>query len=430
MKRFTIIMIILLSGNYLFGQMTKIDTSFFSQALGEEKMVDVLLPPGYFTNSNIYYPVIYYLHGWGGDQNTVNEMISITGGLISSGTIDEVIIVGADNSPEPFNGSMYVNSVTWGNYEDYMVNDLVTWVETSFRTVPQKKYRALIGQSMGAYGAFRYGILHKEKFRALVAHAGVLTFDKDIYINTSRQNVLQESQPGPPYTYSFSTGGFTAGTFLFCGAFSPNPNSTQYYINPQIVDFPYDENGDYIDSVYAKFQQNDILGNFIHQLSAEDSVGIFFGCGTADGYLVYPAHLAMKDTLDTLGIPYEYYSHNGGHAWPNGFKENGLVFLDSIMGPPILSLEEEVNCQFEFSVYPNPFENTVTLKFKRPLSKDDGIRIFNLTGNVVKMIQLFSYKSKSEIMLNMEEFPSGIYFISLHSMEGIITKKIIKVAGR
>ena len=76
MKKFTLISSSLLTTIVLCGQFNKIDTSFFSEALQETKMVDVYFPPGYDENPDWCYPVIYYLHGWTGDQNTMGEMLS------------------------------------------------------------------------------------------------------------------------------------------------------------------------------------------------------------------------------------------------------------------------------------------------------------------------------------------------------------------
>jgi enterochelin esterase-like enzyme len=94
MKKLTIITAVILTANLLFGQINKIDTSFYSEALGEEKMVDVYFPPDYDENPDLYYPVIYYLHGWTGDQNSMGTMLSWLQSLINNGTIDPVIMVG------------------------------------------------------------------------------------------------------------------------------------------------------------------------------------------------------------------------------------------------------------------------------------------------------------------------------------------------
>ena len=431
MKKLTLIAAILLTANMLFGQYNKIDTSFCSEALGEEKMVDVYFPPGYDENPNLYYPVIYYLHAWGGDQNTMNEMLSVAQSLIESGTIDPVIIVGADNSPDPFNGSMYVNSIIWGDYENYMVNDLISWVESSFRAMPSRDYRGLMGHSMGAYGSFRYGILYKDKFRALAAHAGQITFDTDLWLEPARQKVIDENPSGPPYFYNYSFGSFTGGTFLLSGAFSPDTNSPQNYINPQIVDFLLDENANFIDSVVTKYQQNDILLNYIHQLSDEDSLGIYFGCGTNDQFLLYPSHLALKDTLDALGLPYEFYSHTGGHVMPGAFKQRALTFLDSIMSPPHITGFRENLVQsnhIDLYIFPNPVENIANVKITMRQPADAIIGIFDLTGSMVKpTIRKRLKPGIQQIKINTEELPVGIYFIRLQTDKGISTKKIIKL---
>lgn len=336
MKKLTLITAIILIANLLFAQYNKIDTSFYSEALQETKMVDVYFPPGYDENPDNYYPVIYYLHAWFGNQNTMgSEMIAITQSMINDGIIDPVILVGADNSPEPFDGSMYANSLLWGNYEEYMVDDLVNWVESSFRAIPEKDYRALLGHSMGGYGAFRYGILHKDKFRVLAATSSAIINLTDDYLEYSRQKIMQQNLPGPPFYYDYNnTGGSTMGIFLFCGAFAPNYNTSQTYINPQIVEFVMDDNGDYIDTIVDKIRNNSI-DHLIHQLSPVDSVGILFGCGSAD-VSIYPSHLAFMDTLDLLGLPYEFYDHTGGHIMPYSFKERALIFMDSLMMPPVL----------------------------------------------------------------------------------------------
>jgi S-formylglutathione hydrolase FrmB len=167
-------------------------------------------------------------------------MLPVIDSLVRKGIINPMIVVIADNSCEPFNGSQYVNSILWGNYEDFMTIDLIAWVDSSFRTIPERNGRALMGQSMGAYGSFRYGILHKDKYRALAAHAGPVDFFDSIFMETIHTNVLKENQPGPPYFYDYeNTGIWTRMTFLGWGAWAPNFNSPQKYINPPIVEFPY-----------------------------------------------------------------------------------------------------------------------------------------------------------------------------------------------
>jgi S-formylglutathione hydrolase FrmB len=227
-----------------------------------------------------------------------------------------------------------MNSILWGNYEDFMTTDLIAWVGSSFRTIPERNGRALMGQSMGAYGSFRYGILHKDKYRALAAHAGVVNSSDSTFQDSLMKNVIKENQPGPPYFFDFENSGFwTKAFFSGAGAYAPNLNTPQNHINPQIVEFAFDEHGITVDTIAAKyFAQN--IAQFIHHLSPEDEVGIFFGCGSNDRLDLYPMNIAFKNTLDSLGLPYEFFDHDGDHGMPPGFKQQALIFLDSLMVHP------------------------------------------------------------------------------------------------
>ena len=400
------------------------DTSFYSEALQEEKMVDVYFPSGYDDHPNLHYPVIYYLHGWGGDQNFMSRIVSTTNNLIKNGIIEPVIIVGADNSPEPFDGSCYINSTIWGNYEDYMTEDLIAWVEASFRTVPDRKYRGLIGNSMGGSGAFRYGILHKDKFRALASHAasGLVA---NIQLEQFKQQIILEHPDGPPYFYDYNSDGpFTKGVFLFSAALVPNANTPQTYINPPIVEFLFDENATIIDSILAKWTEFD-LSHLIHQLSVTDSVGIYFACGIDDDFLLHPSHLAFRDTLDVLGLPYEFYSHNGNHTMPSAFKIRALTFLDSLLMPPILiddiHQESYNKSKLQICIFPNPTNNKLNIKSLEN-SVISLIEIFNIQGGLLKTQSL----ENKQYTMDMGDLPSGVYIVSIHTNKGNIMKKLIK----
>ena len=197
MKKLTLITTLLLATNILFAQYNKIDTSFYSESLSADMLVDVYLPPGYDEHPDWYYSVIYCLPAWGSDQNEMGtHYLASLQSYINQSLINPVIMVCPNNNPLPFQGNMYVNSSLWGNYEDYNTNDLVNWIEDTYRAKPNdRNARGLIGQSMGAYGAFRYGILHKDKFRALAAHAGIVTINKDLWLESARQKVILE-HPG------------------------------------------------------------------------------------------------------------------------------------------------------------------------------------------------------------------------------------------
>lgn len=125
------------------------DEYFESYVLKRKISYAVLLPEGYDTSS-VTYPVIYLLHGFGDDRSAwynggnIKHYIDYYRELIG-----DVILV----MPEAGN-SYWVNRYN-GQYPvmDMLVNELTNVIDTSFRTIKNKNARAVMGYSMGGYGA-------------------------------------------------------------------------------------------------------------------------------------------------------------------------------------------------------------------------------------------------------------------------------------
>nr|NQU91847.1 T9SS type A sorting domain-containing protein [Bacteroidota bacterium] len=328
MKKITLLLANLFVASMLFGQINIVDDSFYSDALGQEMMVDVYLPPGYEINPDQYYPVVYYLHGYGGNQNNLIYYAPIAYTLMLNGSIDPFLIVCPNNAAGPFGGTMYMDSPLWGDFATYNFTEVVDYIESNYRALSNKNKRALMGQSMGACGCFENGPANKDKFRAIAAHGYPGVFEAIIY--DWQAALINEQILEPPYFYNFYAGGiFTQLAFLFSGAFAPNLYSSQTWINPAIVDFICDDQGEIIDSVLSKWLEHS--GNkLVQELSQEDDFGILFGCGENDELLLYPGAVALKDSLDAYGISSQFFSHSGGHTMPVSFMTEAYIFLDSI----------------------------------------------------------------------------------------------------
>ena len=80
-------------------------------------------------------------------------------------TSREMILV-MPNAQTVYQGSMYSNSVTTGNWESYITQDLVSYVDTRYRTIPQRGSRGLAGHSMGGYGTIRIAMKSRTYFQA------------------------------------------------------------------------------------------------------------------------------------------------------------------------------------------------------------------------------------------------------------------------
>jgi enterochelin esterase-like enzyme len=133
-----------------------------------ERDVFVFLPPSYADEPTRHYPAVYALHGYsiGAEQWTHEIRVPQTlEGAFAQGA-KEVIVVLPD-SKTVHNGSMYSSSVTTGDFEQFIVHDVVGYIDSHYRTIPDRMSRGLVGHSMGGYGTTRLGMKHPEVFGSL-----------------------------------------------------------------------------------------------------------------------------------------------------------------------------------------------------------------------------------------------------------------------
>lgn len=158
----------------------------------EVRWVFVYTPPRYsdVEEARTKYPVLFLLHGYGGNETTFRDVYNLkemADDLINRGEVRPMIIVMPDGSNQ-LGGSFYSNSVVQpanlpytGHYQDYIVDDLLTFVDTTFRVIFNKSgqqilrdttykwNRAISGHSMGGYGAFKIALDYDSVFSSVSA---------------------------------------------------------------------------------------------------------------------------------------------------------------------------------------------------------------------------------------------------------------------
>ncbi len=169
--------------------------TIWSQALGIRKRLVVYLPPSYGLpqSAGRRYPVAVYLHGAFGsevDWTAQGRIAQITDSLVARG-MREMIIVMPDGDDGWWTTWHGLNDVTtcrrtprnenaddycvpWPKYDDYVVHDVLTRTDSLYRTVPQRASRAIVGLSMGGYGAISIAARNPSVFAAAASHSGVL----------------------------------------------------------------------------------------------------------------------------------------------------------------------------------------------------------------------------------------------------------------
>lgn len=221
------------------------------------RRITVYTPAGYEASGSKKYPVLYLLHGMGGDEEAwinLGRTAQIMDNLIAQGKAVPMIVVmpngNVSQSAAPgesdkgfYKPTMQLPNTMDGKYEETFM-DIVKFVESNYRVINKKEGRAIAGLSMGGYHS-----LHISRYF--------------------------------PNTFDY--------VGLFSAAIMPNEKETS--------------------KVYADFDKT---------LEAQKNNGYklyWIGIGKTDFLYKYNAELRAK--MDLIKMPYEYRESEGGHIWVN-----------------------------------------------------------------------------------------------------------------
>lgn len=221
-----------------------------------DRRITIYTPPGYEDGSD-QYPVLYLLHGMGGDEEAwiaLGRTAQIMDNLIARGEAVPMIVVmpngnvSQEAAPGESSLGLYQPSFRLPNTMDGVMEetfvDIIQFVEENYRVVPEKESRAIAGLSMGGF-------------------------------------------------HSLHTSRYHADTFEYVGLFSPaimpNENVTS--------------------TVYENLN-----GTLMQQM--ENGYSLYWiAIGKTD--FLFQQVVNYRERLDEIGMTYEYYESEGGHTWEN-----------------------------------------------------------------------------------------------------------------
>lgn len=230
---------------------------YHSRSLGADSRMTVYLPAGYEDSGPKRYPVLYLLHGMGGDEDawpTLGRAAQILDNLIASGKAEPMIVVMPNGNAAlpsaPGEGPSGLVQPTSdlpktkdGSYEASFP-EIISYVDSHYRTVRKPSGRAIAGLSMGGFHSFH----------------------------------ISKEYPG---------------TFGYVGLFSAAVRSLEDSSNPIYSDSDA--------KLAAQFR---------------DGVSLYYIAIGEDDFL-YEENRVLRSYLDSHGYPYEYHESSGGHIWRN-----------------------------------------------------------------------------------------------------------------
>lgn len=286
----------------------------------------VYLPSGYEQSSRRY-PVIYFLPSPFENYRALysqHDAQALFDRAIASGNIRPFILVAVDMNT-PLGCSWYVNSSVTGNWEDFVMQELVPYMDGNFRTLPKRDSRGIAGDFMGGYGAIRFGMRHPDVFGSVYALHPVGT-GSGVQVMYSRPNwdLLANAKS----LDDVKKDGFSNIFMSIFQAHVPNPAKP-----PLFIDFQAHKNGDRleIDSrVTERLRNNFFIESMIPQYAdnLKSLRGFKFDWARNDGnYDHIYANQALTHKLDEFGIPHEAEEYNG--LWGHGvWGEDGRMNND------------------------------------------------------------------------------------------------------
>jgi len=238
-----------------------------SRILGRAVRYCVLLPPSYESAHDKKYPVLYFLHGLG-----ENEQVLVRSGgwgliedLRQKHQIGEFLVAAPEGQ-----ASFFINSVDGRDrYSDFFIREFIPFVENHFRSLKDRRSRGVTGLSMGGYGALRFAFSRPELFRSVSAQSPALI--------TETPHEIDED---------LKSAGRLANLL---GSVFGNPVAVPHWR----ANNPFD---------LARKNRTQIQGQ-----------AIYFNCGAGDEYGFAEGATRLDKQLTGEGIKHAFHLYPGGH---------------------------------------------------------------------------------------------------------------------
>ncbi len=307
-------------------------TTLESQALRGNRLGDphvrslaIYVPPGYDDDPGRRYPALLMLssHGntgqsllnWRPWDESLDQQLDR---LIGSGACPPHIMIVPDTWTR-LGGALHLNTPALGNYADYLLDEIIPYVDSHYRTMPDGAHRGILGRSSGGYAALYHAMMRPDMFAAAADHSGDAYFEfmalpdiAHLHRNLMRfgglDGLLAEAAKRGTKDQAFYD---TVAILTFAATFAPNVDA------PHGFDLPIDlETGALRDDVWQRclaFDPVRLVANPAHAGALRNLKELFIDCGQFDEYNLQVGARLLSRQLAKMGVAHTYEEYPGGH---------------------------------------------------------------------------------------------------------------------
>lgn len=302
--------------------------------------VIVYLPPGY-DGGGKRYPVVYALAGFTGRGRMMLNDAAFTPNfaqrmddLIAAGRIRPMMAVLPDCLTR-YGGSQYINSTATGRYEDYLVEEIVPFVDRELRTIDDRAARAVMGKSSGGYGALVMAMRRADRFGLVCSTSGDCYFESVYLPDIPKAARAMRGDPRRlldkfwDETRPKGKDDFSALNIIGMSAcYSPNPDSE---LGPDLpFDLPFDlATGELRADVWERWLAHDPVRMVAAARDALASLKLLFiDAGTRDEFFLDQGARILSKRLAAAGVRHVHEEFEDGH-FSISYRQNRSLELIS-----------------------------------------------------------------------------------------------------
>jgi S-formylglutathione hydrolase FrmB len=251
--------------------------------------------------------------------------------LIGTGQMEPVVVVFPDCYTS-LGGNQYLNSPAVGRYADYVVQELVPFLDERLNLVRSRDGRGVFGKSSGGYGALYHAMHYPEAWGAAASHSGDVGFDLLFRSEFPRSCSVLANYDGDPSAFlsAFWRRNRPAGhdfstlmVLAMAASYDPDPQ------DPGRIRLPFDLRTCEIDPErWQRWMAHDPLTLLEDHAEALRSLaGLYIDVGIYDQYHIQFGSRRLTDALTERGIEHRYEEFDGTHTAIDWRLDHSLPFL-------------------------------------------------------------------------------------------------------